>query len=218
MTNRSNVGVDVRLRALVLTFLLVWGSAAALSSPAILVLGDSLSAGYGIPTGKGWVDLLQARLAEAGFPHRVVNASISGDTSRGGLSRLPDALELHAPRLLILELGGNDGLQGLSLDELRDNLRRIIDIARDAGVEHVVLLGMKIPPNYGPYYADGFSALYRSLAQEQDLPLVDFLLEGIATRPGMMQEDGIHPTERAQDRMLENVWQVLEPLLPETSS
>ncbi len=180
--------------------------------PIILVFGDSLSAGYGIPLERGWAALLQERLADEGFPHRVVNASISGETSAGGRSRIGQALADHAPAIVILELGGNDGLQGMPLDALAENLAQMITLSRAAGAD-VVLVGMRIPPNYGPYYANAFEGIYTSLGESERTRVVEFLLEGVATKPNMMQDDGIHPTEAGQPRMLENVWRELVPLL-----
>ncbi len=180
--------------------------------PVILVLGDSLSAGFGIDLSQGWVNLLAQRLRENGFPHRVVNASISGDTSRGGLARLPSALELHQPDIVIVELGANDGLRGFSLNEIRDNLAAMIDASRQAGAR-VLLAEMRIPPNYGPRYGKKFQALYRDLAEPPDVTLIPFLLEGVAGNPELMQEDGLHPQVEAQPLILDNVWPALSALL-----
>lgn len=182
--------------------------------PTILVVGDSLSAGYGIEISQGWVNLLQKRLQEAGFPHRIVNASISGDTTRGGLARLPAALERHDPAIVILELGGNDGLRALSLQEIKANLAAMIELSRQAGAR-LILVEMRIPPNYGPQYTEKFQALFGELAARYDLPLVPFLLTGVADNPALMQGDGIHPRAEAQPRIVDNVWPVLEPLLNE---
>jgi acyl-CoA thioesterase-1 len=178
----------------------------------VLVLGDSLSAGYGIDTQKGWVALLQSRLRDNGLPHRVVNSSISGDTTSGALARLPRALSLHHPAIVIVELGGNDGLRGLSLQEMRENLAQIIRTVRDKGAK-VLLLGMRLPPNYGTAYTEKFNAIYQQLAEAYGVPLVPFLLEGVANRPELMQDDGIHPRAAAQEQLLENVWPYLRPLL-----
>ena len=175
----------------------------------VLVLGDSLSAAYGIELEQGWVHLLADRI---GPEHRVVNASISGDTTFGGLTRLDRALASHRPDVVIVGLGGNDGLRGLPLSEIRANLERIVAQSLDAGAR-VVLAGMKIPPNLGPVYTERFAALYRDVASRHDVRLVPFLLDGVAARPGMMQNDGLHPTASAQVRILENVWPLLEPLL-----
>ncbi len=180
--------------------------------PTILVLGDSISAGYGLANGEGWVALLQARLKTQGYGYRVVNASVTGETTTGGLARLPRALSLHRPQIVIIELGGNDGLRALPLETSRRNLEKIIEAARGAGAK-VLLLGMKIPPNYGPRYSTGFEQTFRDLARRYRLPFEPFFLEKIALQPGMMQADGIHPTAKAQPVMLDTVWPVLEPLL-----
>lgn len=194
---------------------MLWLAAAQASSPAppwILVLGDSLSAGYGVPRGAGWVDLLAQRLEQRGYDYRVVNAAISGETSRGGAGRLAAALERFDPKILIVALGGNDGLRGIPPAEMRRNLGRIIETARARGTR-VLLVGVRIPPNYGPAYSERFTASFRQLAQDYGVPLVPRILEGVATRPELMQEDGIHPNARAQPLILDNVWQGLAPLL-----
>ena len=180
----------------------------------VLVLGDSLSAAYGIPVDQGWVSLLQRRLAERGFPHRVVNASISGDTSSGGLNRLPAALTREHPALVILELGANDGLRGLPIPMMTANLARLIDLAQQAGAK-VALAEMRIPPNYGPLYTQRFQAAFGELAQRYHLPLIPFLLDGVAGNPALIQDDGLHPRAEAQPRILDNVWPTLAPLLPQ---
>jgi len=180
--------------------------------PAILVLGDSVSAGYGLESQQGWVNLLQAKLRTQGYGYRVINASVSGETTTGGLARLPRALELHRPKIVIIELGGNDGLRGLPLATSRGNLQKMIELSRAAGAQ-VLLLGMKIPPNYGPRYAEGFEQVFRELATGYRLAFEPFFLEQIALEPGMMQDDGLHPTAKAQPIMLDTVWPVLQPLL-----
>jgi len=180
--------------------------------PTILVLGDSVSAGYGLANGEGWVALLQARLKAQGYGYRVVNASVSGETTTGGLARLPRALSVHRPDIVIVELGGNDGLRALPLETSRANLEKIIQASKTTGAK-VLLLGMKIPPNYGPRYSSGFEQTFRDLARRYRLPFEPFFLEKIALQPGMMQADGIHPTAKAQPVMLDTVWPVLEPLL-----
>jgi len=178
----------------------------------LLVLGDSISAAYGIQREEGWVVQLEARLADLDPAWRVVNASTSGETTGGGLARLPAALATHAPALVVIELGGNDGLRGYPLARIRDNLDALVRVASDAG-STVLLVGMEIPPNYGPRYTQGFAALFREVAQTHEVPLVPFLLEEVALRPGMMQADGIHPTAAAQPLLLDTVWPYLEPLL-----
>ena len=190
---------------------LVSGPAHA-DAPVILVLGDSLSAAYGIPVAQGWVSLLQDRLAERGYPHRVVNASISGDTTSGGLSRLPAALEQHHPTLVILELGANDGLRGQPPMVMSHNLARLIEQVQQTGAR-VLLAEMRIPPNYGPLYTQKFQATFGEVAKRYDIPLIPFLLEGVAGNPALIQDDGLHPRAEAQPRVLDNVWPALEPLL-----
>lgn len=178
----------------------------------LLVVGDSISAAFGLETGQGWVALLERRLVERGLQYQVVNASISGDTSAGGLARLPALLATHHPQLVIIELGGNDGLRGQSPAQLQRNLTAMIDRSRTAGAG-VMLLGVQLPPNYGPRYNQTFARVYTSLAEEKQVPVVPFFLEGVGGVPGMMQPDGIHPAATAQVKMLDNVWPILEPLL-----
>ncbi|HPE70809.1 MAG TPA: arylesterase [Candidatus Competibacter sp.] len=200
------------LPILLLGLMVLFGSAVRAESPVILVLGDSLSAGYGIPVEKGWVSLLQRRLVERGFPYRVVNASISGDTTSGGLSRLPAALELHRPAIVVLELGANDGLRGQPPMAMSRNLSRMIERSQQAGAR-VLLAEMRIPPNYGPLYAQKFQATFGELAQHYAIPLIPFLLDGVAGNPALIQDDGLHPRAEAQPQILDNVWAVLEPAL-----
>jgi acyl-CoA thioesterase-1 len=176
------------------------------------VLGDSLSAGYGMDVGDTWVSMLEQRLQEEGYGYQVINASISGDTTSSGLRRLPRALQLHQPEIVIIELGGNDGLRGLPVDAMRRNLEQMIVASREAGAL-VVLAGILIPPNYGEDYASEFAAVYPALADKYDLPLIPFFMEGVALDKGMMQPDGIHPNTRAQPILLRNVWQALGPAL-----
>ena len=191
---------------------LLWIAPTRAEAPVILVLGDSLSAGYGIPLERGWVSLLQNRLAERGFPHRVVNASISGDTTDGGLSRLPAALSRERPAIVVLELGANDGMRGQSPASIRDNLARLIELSQQAGAR-VLLAEMRIPPNYGPSYAQKFQGLFGELAQRYAIPLIPFLLDGVAGNPALTQDDGLHPRAEGQQRILDNVWPTLEPVL-----
>jgi acyl-CoA thioesterase I len=178
----------------------------------ILVLGDSLSAGYGIDVSKGWVALLQQRLQREGYPYQVVNASISGDTTRGALARLGPLIEAHHPAIVVVELGGNDGLRGLSLAELRHNLKAIVARCRAANAQ-VLLVKMRLPPNYGPAYTERFEQIYTQLAREHGVRLAHFILDGVATHPELMQADGIHARAAGQPRMLENIWPELLPLL-----
>lgn len=180
--------------------------------PVVLVVGDSLSAGYGMSVDAGWVALLQRRLSAEGYGYRVVNASASGETTGGARARLPRALELHDPAIVILELGGNDGLRGLPLKQVRGNFEAMIEAAKAAGAE-VVLVGMRVPPNYGAAYADQFHAMYRELAREHRTPLVEFFLDGVALDDRLMQADGIHPTGEAQPQLLDNLWPALQPVL-----
>jgi acyl-CoA thioesterase I len=187
--------------------------AAPAETPVILVFGDSVSAGYGLAhVEQGWVALLQQRLKQQEYVYQVVNASVSGETTAGGLARLPRALSLHQPRIVILELGGNDGLRALPIAQMRTNLARMADLASAAGAK-VLLLGMRIPPNYGPDYTEQFRSSYSDLARDKKLPLVPFLLNDIALTPELMQADGIHPNEAGQPRLLDNVWPALKPLL-----
>jgi len=182
------------------------------SGRTILVFGDSLSAAYGLAPQQGWVALLAQRLRSQGYGYEVVNASESGETSGGGLERLPRALELHRPRLVILELGANDGLRALPVGELRGNLERMVRLARAAGAR-VLLIGIRIPPNYGPRYTEEFERVFPELANQYHLPLVPFLLEKVALDPELMQPDGMHPNARGEAPVLQNVWPYLEPLL-----
>ena len=189
----------------------MFAGAAAKDAPVLLVLGDSLSAAYGMPLSRGWVSLLEQRLREANRPWRVVNASISGDTTSGALKRLPKLLDLHAPKVVIIELGGNDGLQGKPLNTIESNLKGLIGVVRGAGAQPA-LVGMRIPPNYGRYYTGEFERLYQEIAEREEVPLLRFDLEGLST-DGMMQEDGIHPAPEAQPRMLDSLWPDLNPRL-----
>jgi len=197
---------------IVLCLLLLLPAGASTAAPTILVFGDSLSAAYGIDPQSGWVALLQKRLTRERYPHRVVNASISGDTTLGGRERLRSALLRHRPEIVILELGGNDGLRAIALREIQANLAELIRLSQKNSARALVV-GIRLPPNYGKRYTEGFHAIYGQLAQQFGTGLVPFLLEGVATQPGMMQPDGIHPTAAAQPRMAENVWIHLEPLL-----
>jgi len=180
--------------------------------PVLMVLGDSISSGYGIDAQKGWVALLQQRLQQRGYAFRVVNASIAGDTTSAARARLPAALERFHPRLVIVELGGNDGLRGLSLQQMRDNLAAIIELLQSRGIR-VLLAGMRLPPNYGMAYTDRFHRVYADLARHHHVPLVPFLLEGVAGHASLMQDDGIHPAQSGQARLVDNLWPYLVPLL-----
>ena len=192
--------------------LLGWLPIYAASAPTIVVLGDSLSAAYGIRVEEGWVSLMQKRLTLQGYGYRVVNASVSGETTAGGLARLPRALELHRPAIVILELGGNDGLRGLPIEQVRTNLDSMIRQSRAAGAR-VLLTGMRVPPNYGPAYTEKFHALYTDLARRYRLSLVPFLMEDVALDKTLLQADGLHPNERGQPVLLDEIWPLLQPLL-----
>ena len=185
---------------------------AASATPKIVVLGDSLSSAYGIEQRQGWVALLQQRLRAEGHGHEVVNASITGDTTRGGLTRLPATLERERPAVLIIELGGNDGLRGLGLEQTRDNLQEMIAMGRSAGAR-LLLLGVRLPQNYGRDYGEKFHRIYLDLAGQHGVALVPFFLAGVAETRAMMQPDGIHPGAEAQPRILDNIWPQLVPLL-----
>jgi acyl-CoA thioesterase I len=178
----------------------------------ILIVGDSISAGFGLDTRLGWVSLLEQRLEREGHDDRVVNASISGDTSAGGQARLPALLTEHKPDVVIVELGGNDGLRGQLPAQLQQNLAAMIDAAKTAGAK-VLLLGMQLPPNYGVRYTEAFARVYTQLADEKQIALVPFFLEGVGGHPELMQADGLHPAAAGQKRLLDNVWPALKPLL-----
>ncbi|MCE8018107.1 arylesterase [Halomonas sp. MCCC 1A17488] len=202
---RSAIG----MAGMLVVLWLATAAALAAERPVVLVMGDSLSTAYGIERETGWVSLLETRLDGRA---RVVNASISGETSSGGASRLPELIGQHQPDIVLLELGGNDGLRGLPPSQLEANLAGMIEASQDAGAE-VLLLGIDIPPNYGPAYRRAFTDVFARLADNYDTPLVPFLLEGVALEEGMMQDDGIHPTREAQPIILDNVWPALAPLL-----
>jgi len=191
------------------------GDAADASAKArtILVFGDSLSAGYGLAhVESGWVELLRAKLKSEGYGYQVVNASVSGETTAGGLARLPRALSLHHPQIVILELGGNDGLRALPMDQMRSNLAKMVDLSL-AIQARVLILGMRIPPNYGGEYTEQFRQSFIEVAHDKKVALVPFLLADIALDPALMQADGVHANESGQPKMLANVWPALQPLL-----
>jgi acyl-CoA thioesterase-1 len=200
-------------RLLALLVLIVASASAQAEAPVILVFGDSISAGYGLArVEQGWVELLKTRLNTQGYGYQVVNASVSGETTAGGLARLPRALELHHPKIVILELGGNDGLRALPIAQMRANLTRMAELAIATGAK-VLLLGMRMPPNYGPEYTEQFAMVFSDLAREKKLPLLPFLLTDIALSPTLLQGDDIHPNAAGQPILLENVWPTLKPLL-----
>ena len=186
---------------------------AQVQAATVLVVGDSISAAFGLETQQGWVALLQQRLQEQKSDLQVVNASISGDTTAGGLARFPDLLAQHKPEYVIIELGGNDGLRGLSLKHMAVNLTTMVQKAQHSDAQ-VLLLGMRLPGNYGRRYTEGFYNVYQNIAQQERVALVDFFLEGVGGVDGMMQADGVHPTQAAQAQLLENAWQGLKPILP----
>ena len=190
--------------------LLLWAQGAAAGT--LLVLGDSISAAFGLDTRQGWVSLLEQRLAAEGFAYRVVNASVSGDTSAGGLARLPTLLAEHRPQLVIVELGGNDGLRGQAPAQLQQNLAAMVQQSQKIGAK-VLILGMQLPPNYGVRYTTAFAAVFPQVANQTGAALVPFLLEGVGGVPALMQDDGIHPGAAAQAQLLDNVWLSLKPLL-----
>ncbi len=201
------------LRALLrttLACLLLAGSSAWAGT--VLVWGDSLSAGYGLRPQQSWPALLAERITAARLPHQVVNASISGETTAGGLARLPAALETHKPSVVVIELGANDGLRGLPVKAMATNLQAMVDASRKAGAQ-VLLVGMRMPPNYGPEYTSRFEAAYRDIARANRLRLVPFMMEGFADQPGYFQADGLHPVAAAQPLILDTIWRELKPLL-----
>ncbi len=204
-------------RLLILIWLVVASvsanGATPVEGPVILVFGDSISAGYGLArVEQGWVALLQTRLKAQEYGYEVVNASVSGETSAGGLARLPRALALHQPKIVILELGANDGLRALPVAQMRANLLQMVDLSLAAGAK-VLLLGMRMPPNYGPEFTAQFVSSYSDLAREKNLPLVPFLMKDVALSPALIQGDGIHPNELGQPKLLDTVWPTLKPLL-----
>jgi acyl-CoA thioesterase-1 len=205
----------MKLRSLSLTVLLLCVLARGAAAETLLIVGDSLSAAYGIPVETGWVALLQQQLAAQHPGWNIVNASISGDTTANARARMPQAVSTYQPDIVVLELGGNDGLRGLSLEAMRDNLAAMIELAQtnDAGI---LLVGVDLPPNYGPRYTEKFRAVYQSLADDYRVTLLPSLLDGVGTRTDLMQMDGIHPNGKAQARIAVRVRESLEPLLKRT--
>lgn len=202
---------------LLLAWLLLLPALACAKGPetrhAVLVVGDSLSAAHNIPAASGWVNLLQQRVKQQVTPPpAIINASISGETTAGALTRLPALLEKHRPSVVVIELGGNDALRGLTPVQLRANLEKMIVASQKSGAK-VLLLGIDVPPNYGPAYRDRLRQVYAGLASQYKVPLLPFLLDGVALQPGLMQSDGLHPTAAGQPRVLDNVWPLLKPLL-----
>ena len=184
----------------------------AAESPTILILGDSLSAGYGIDVDQSWAALLQQRLEEQGYEHRVVNASISGETTEGGATQIENAIETFSPALIVLALGGNDGLRGFPPVRIKENLRAIADKAKASGAD-VVLLGIRIPTNYGTRYTNAFEAVYPEVAEELDLLWLEFFMEGVALNDELLQDDRIHPNAAAQPILLDNAWPIIRATL-----
>lgn len=199
-------------RLIVACALAVMATSVYSASKTVLVLGDSLSAEYGISRGAGWVTLLEKRLKEERIDATIINASVSGETTSGGKARLPALLQQHKPSVVVIELGGNDGLRGLPLSAAQANLRAMIEEAQKANAK-VLLVGMQIPPNYGRDYTEKFYALYSKLSRETKIPLVPFLLHGVAEQPQLFQADRIHPAAEAQPIMLDNIWPHLKPLI-----
>ncbi len=202
----------VILSLLLFVFGFIPSGASANESPVLLILGDSLSAGYGMDREQSWVNLLDIRLKESGFSYSILNSSISGDTSQGGLSRLPRLLDRYQPEIVIIELGANDGLRGINPGITRENMTRIIQQSQAAGAR-VLLAGIKLPPNYGSAYLEQFESMYPDLASEFETMLVPFFMDGVALKPDLLQADNIHPNENGQPVLLDNVWKVLEPAL-----
>jgi acyl-CoA thioesterase-1 len=197
-----------------LTLLMIFAAAAtqAANASTVLVFGDSLSAGYGIDVDQSWPALLQLRLESQGYEHRVINASISGETTEGGVTRIGSTLENFTPDLVILELGGNDGLRGFPTGRMKENLRKIIETTKSSGAA-VVILGIRIPTNYGPRYTGAFENVYRELAGELGVLWIEFFMEGIALNEELMQDDGIHPNAEAQSMLLDNAWPIIRQAL-----
>lgn len=204
--------ISTYVRSIVITALVLWAWPVMASQNTLLVVGDSISAAYGVPSETAWVQLLQDRLERQGLAWTVVNASISGETTDGGLRRLPALLEKDQPAVVVIELGGNDGLRGFPPNVIEDNLAEMIELVLDAGATPL-LVGMQIPPNYGQRYTQMFADIFRTLSDRYDVGLVPFFLDGIYDQNGMMQGDGIHPTEEAQRLLLDNLWPRLQPLI-----
>ena len=202
-------------KTLILFILLFAASASAAKSPVILIFGDSLSAGYGIDVDQSWAELLQARLERQGYEHQVVNASISGETTEGGAERIDAAIERFSPDVVVLELGGNDGLRGFPPARMRSNLETMITKSKAAGAS-VALLGIRIPSNYGTRYTKAFESVFSDLAKQYELPWIEFFMDGVALDESLMQADGIHPNAEAQPILLDNAWPVIEQALTQS--
>lgn len=189
-----------------------WSNQVIAANPVILIYGDSLSAGYGLSQDQGWVKLLEKKIASEHYPYTIVNASISGETTSGGLSRFAATLNNYKPAIIILELGANDGLRGLPVNAMATNLKSMLEQAKKSGAK-VLLLGMRIPPNYGPKYTQSFSDTYKDLSKGYDLPLVPFMLDNVAGKSQLIQDDGLHPNALGQPIILDNIWPQLKLLL-----
>jgi len=198
--------------SLYFTSFVAWSAPVAAANPKILIYGDSLSAAYGISQQQGWVALLKEKLGKEKLHYEVINASISGETTSGGLSRLAATLKQTQPEIVILELGANDGLRGLPIQALRKNLGTMIQQSKKSGAK-VLLVGMRIPPNYGAKYTEAFSQSYQLLSKQHKIPLVPFMLENVAAQPELIQQDGLHPNGHGQAIILENIWPKLRPLV-----
>jgi len=197
---------------IVICLILISPFGIASKNATILIVGDSISAAYGIESQSGWASLLASKITQEKLPYQVINSSISGDTTIGGLNRLKPLLEKYQPAIVILELGGNDGLRGLSVKVMKNNLNEMIEMSQ-SHQSKVLLAGMKIPPNYGKRYTEAFYKVYQDLSKAHNTRLIPFLLEGIGDKPELMQSDGIHPTQAAQPLIMESVWKKLQPLL-----
>ncbi len=206
----------LRLKSSVISLCLIsfvaWPIPVLATNPKILIYGDSLSAAYGIPQQQGWAALLKEKLRTEKLNYDIINASISGETTSGGLTRLADTLKQNKPKVIILELGANDGLRGLPVKTMHDNLDAMIQLSKKSGAK-VLLLGMRIPPNYGPKYTEEFSQTYIKLAKQHKIAVVPFMLENVAAKPDLIQQDGLHPNTLGQPIILENIWQQLRLLL-----
>jgi acyl-CoA thioesterase I len=199
-------------RLILVALMIGWLGPLNAATKTLLIVGDSLSAAYGIDVSAGWVAQLQRRLIQNRMDYKIVNASISGDTTANGLARLPTLLDAHHPQIVVIELGGNDGLRGLSLPEMQHNIKTMVEKARSQGAK-VLLLGIRLPPNYGKTYTERFHQVYEDVARESKVSLAPFILEGIATDRTLMQADGLHPDAEAQRKVLENVWAELKIML-----
>lgn len=215
MITRRLVSAALSLAVALAAALVAWAPVPLLAqaaAPTLVVVGDSISAGYGLPAGSGWVDLLATQLKARGYPQRVVNASITGDTTAGGRARLPALLKQHRPAIVVVELGGNDGLRGGDLRAARENLDAMVTAIQRAGAK-ALIVGMRLPPNYGPAYTREFDALYLAVSNAHKVPVLPYFFAGFGERNELFQPDRVHPTAAAQPMLLDNVWPLLAPLL-----